>query len=57
MSEGATARSFPARTGSFEIVLNRPFLSEKKNNGDSQKTAFNAIRRSLAGTVIMRARQ
>jgi len=28
----------------YKFVLNRPFLSEKQNNGDSQKTLFSAVR-------------
>ncbi len=30
MSEGAAAQSFSAKNRFFEIVLNRPFLGEKK---------------------------
>ncbi len=54
MSEGATARSFSAKNRFFEIVLNRPFLGEKKEQWRfAKKTAFGAIRYFLAGTVIM----
>lgn len=58
MPDAASARRFPAKSGFFENVLNRPFLGEKKRTMEiRKKTAFGAIRYFLAGTVVMRARQ